>query len=182
MRTRTLLLLSAVPFLAAACARSEDAATTTSESASGVAATAAGAREAGADAGAVRQAIDAANAKFVDAMKRGDTVTIADNYTDDAVVMPQGTQTWRGREAIRKGFGGMVTGATIKEFNMKTEDVTIGGDLAVETGTYEETAVPKGGKEFKDKGKYLVVWKRQADGSWKIVKDIFNSDNPPPKS
>src|SRR5918997_846606 len=107
MRARTLLLLSAVPFLTGACARSEDGATTTSESASGVAATTA------TDAGAVRQAIDAANTKFVDAMKRGDTVTIADNYTEDAVVMPQGTEAWRGRDAIRRGFGGMIGGATI---------------------------------------------------------------------
>ena len=174
MRVREVLLL--VPFLAA-CARSEDAATT-SDSASGVAAA-----TSATDAGAVRQAIDAANTKFVEAMKRGDTVTIADNYTDDAVVMPQGTESWRGREAIRKGFGGMLSQATLKEFSMKTEDIAIGGDLAVETGSYEETAQPKaGGKEVKDKGKYVVLWKRQPDGSWKIVRDIFNSDNPLPKS
>jgi uncharacterized protein (TIGR02246 family) len=171
MRARTLLLLSTVPFFAA-CAKSDDTATT-SESASGVAATAS------TDAGAVRQAIDAANAKFVDAMKRGDTVTIADNYAEDAVVMPQGAEAWRGREAIRKGFGGMLTQATVTEFNAKTEDLAIGGDLAVETGSYEETARMRDGKEMKDKGKYINVWKRQADGSWKIVRDIFNSDMAP---
>jgi uncharacterized protein (TIGR02246 family) len=171
MRARTLLLLSTVPFFAA-CAKSDDAATT-SESASGLAATAS------TDAGAVRQAIDAANAKFIDAMKRGDTITIADNYAEDAVVMPQGAESWRGREAIRKGFTGMLTQATVKEFNGKTEDLVIGGDLAVETGTYDEVYVPKGGKETRDKGKYINVWKRQPDGSWKIVRDIFNSDIPP---
>jgi uncharacterized protein (TIGR02246 family) len=113
-------------------------------------------------------------------MKRGDTIAIAENYTDDAVVMAQGAESWRGREAIRKGFGGMLTQATVKEFSLKTDDVTLAGDLAVESGTYEETAQAKsGGPEMKDKGKYVVVWKRQADGSWKIVRDIFNSDNPP---
>ena len=175
MRARTLLLLSVVPFFGA-CARPDDTAAT-SESAAGVAATAS------TDAGAVRQAIDAANAKFVEAMKRGDTIAIAENYTEDAIVMPQGTESWRGREAIRKGFGGMLTQSTVKEFSMKTDDVTVAGDIAVESGTYEETAQAKsGGQETKDKGKYMVVWKRQADGSWKIVRDIFNSDNAPPRS
>jgi uncharacterized protein (TIGR02246 family) len=178
MRARNLLLLTAAPFIAAACSKADDAATT-SDSASGLAATSA---TNAADAGAVTQAIEAANAKFADAMKRGDTVAIADNYTEDAVVMPQGTASWRGREAIRKGFGGMLSGAKVTEFSLKTEDVAIGGDMAVETGSYDETYVPTGGKETKDKGKYIVVWKRQSDGSWKIVSDIFNSDLAPPKS
>ena len=176
MRTRTLLLLFAVTSVAAACAKPEDTATT-SDSASGVAATAS------ADAGAVRQAIDAANERFEQAVERNDTTTaLAANYADDAIVMPQGTEAWRGRDAIQKGFVGMNKQMPIKDMDLKTDDVTVGGDLAVETGTYEMTMQPSGGKEMKDKGKYVVVWKRQPDGSWKIVRDIFNSDNPPPKS
>jgi uncharacterized protein (TIGR02246 family) len=175
MHVPKLMWLTVVPFLAGACAK-PDSGATTSESASGAAATASP------DAGTVRQAIDASNAKFVDAVKKADTTTIADNYADDAIVMAPGTEAWRGRDAIRKGFGGMATGMTTKEFSLKTDDVTLGGDLAVETGSYEMTVEPKGGKEMKDKGKYVVVWKRQADGSWKIIRDIFNADAPPPKA
>jgi hypothetical protein len=45
----------------------------------------------------------------------------------------------------------------------------------------EWTLVPKTaqGEEMTTKGKYLTVWKQQADGSWKIVRDINNSDEPP---
>jgi ketosteroid isomerase-like protein len=32
-----------------------------------------------------------------------------------------------------------------------------------------------------DRGKYLEIWKRQADGSWKVALDIFNSDLPLPE-
>ena len=173
MHARTLLLMTVVPVLGTACAKG--GAGGTSESAAGVAATTAS------DAGAVRQAIDASNAKFVEAVKKADTTTIAANYADDAIVMAPGTDAWRGREAIRKGFGGMITSMPAKEFSLKTDDVALGGDLAVETGAYDMTVQPKGGKEMKDKGKYVVVWKRQADGSWKILRDIFNSDAPPPK-
>ena len=52
-------------------------------------------------------------------------------------------------------------------------------DLAVETGAYELTLQPKSGPVIQDKGKYLTVWKRQTDGSWRIVRDINNSDLPP---
>jgi uncharacterized protein (TIGR02246 family) len=176
MRARTLLLLTAVPVLGTACAKS-DTGTTSDSAAGGVPAAASSA-----DANAVRQTIEQSNAKFVDAVKKSDTTTIAANYADDAIVMAPGTEAWRGRDAIRKGFGGMMTSMPAKEFSLKTDDVALGGDLAVETGTYDMTVQPKGGKEMKDKGKYIVVWKRQADGSWKIVRDIFNADSPPPKS
>jgi len=34
-------------------------------------------------------------------------------------------------------------------------------------------------KQIDDRGKFVVVWKKQADGAWKIVADIWNSDMPP---
>jgi uncharacterized protein (TIGR02246 family) len=176
MLARTVLLLTALPFLATACAGANDTAAT-SDSAAGVATATT------ADAGEARQAIEAANAKFVEATKRGDTtVAVVENYTDDAVVMAPGTEAWRGREAVRKGFAGMAAAMPIKEFSLKTDDVMVGGDLAVESGSYEMTMQPRGAREVKDKGKYVVVWKRQADGTWKIVRDVFNSDTPPAKS
>jgi uncharacterized protein (TIGR02246 family) len=176
MRVRTLLVFTAVPFLAAACAGANDTAAT-SDSAPGVATATA------TDAGEARQAINAANARFVEAVKRGDTTTaIVENYTDDAIVMAPGTEAWRGREAVRKGFAGMTVAAPVKQFSLKTDDVIVAGDLAVESGTYEMTVQPRGGREAKDKGKYVVVWRRQGDGSWKIVRDAFNSDMPPART
>jgi uncharacterized protein (TIGR02246 family) len=176
MHARILSLLSALPLLAAACAGANDTATT-ADSAAGVATATT------ADAGQARQAIEAANAKFADALKRGDTTAaVAENYADDAIVMAPGAEAWRGREAVRKGWAGMITAMPAKEVSVKTDDVMVGGDLVVESGTYEMTLQPPGGREVKEKGKYVVVWKRQADGTWKIVRDVFNSDTPPAKS
>jgi uncharacterized protein (TIGR02246 family) len=175
MRIRSLMLLSVVPFMTLACSNAGDTAAT-SDSAAGVAAATS------ADAGAVRAAIDSANARFLDALKRNDTTALANNYADDAIVMMGNMEAWRGREAVRKGFAGMIAQMPVKDFSFRTEDVMVGGDLAVETGSYEGTFQAKDGKEMKDKGKYVVVWKRQADGSWKIVRDVANSDAPPPKA
>jgi uncharacterized protein (TIGR02246 family) len=131
------------------------------------------------DPGAAKQAIEAANAKFVTAMTSGDTATAVTNYADDAVVMMSNEEPWRGRAAISKGFGGLLSQMTPKAMSFHTDDVMVAGDLAVETGTYEMTLQPKTGKAVTDKGKYLTVWKHQPDGSWKIVRDINNTSLPP---
>ncbi len=53
------------------------------------------------------------------------------------------------------------------------------GDLGYTSGTYEWSFKDASGKAVSDKGKYLIVWKKQADGSWKVLFDMNNSDLPP---
>ncbi len=50
------------------------------------------------------------------------------------------------------------------------------GDMGYETGTFQLTAKDKKGKPTTTKGKYVVVWKKQSDGSWKATADIWNAD------
>jgi len=57
------------------------------------------------------------------------------------------------------------------------------GDMAHEHGTYTATATPKaGGEPTTDNGKYLVIFERGADGTWRLVHDIDNSSEPEPGS
>ena len=130
------------------------------------------------DAASVKAAIMAANSKFLDAFKRGDTAGMSASYADDAVLMMPNEGAWRGRAAIDQGLSSFVDQMSFKDGANVTTDVMVGGDLAVETGTYAWTLQPKTGAEITDKGKYLTIWKRQADGSWKIVRDINNTDLP----
>ena len=53
------------------------------------------------------------------------------------------------------------------------------GDLGYTSGTYDLSFKDASGKTISDKGKYLTVWKKEADGSWKVLFDMFNSDLPP---
>ena len=57
-------------------------------------------------------------------------------------------------------------------------EVAKSGDMAYVSGTYTFNVKDAGGKTMKDRGKYLEVWKRQADGSWKCSADAWNSDLP----
>jgi ketosteroid isomerase-like protein len=58
-------------------------------------------------------------------------------------------------------------------------EVARSGDLAYEYGTYDFATKDKKGEITDEKGKYVVVWKKQADGSWKVAADIDNLDAAP---
>ena len=133
---------------------------------------------AGDRAAAAQAAIEKANAAFVEAMKRSDAAAAASNYAADAIVMMPNAPAMRGTAAITAGISAMMKDMTITVFVPKTDSVIVAGDLAVETGSVQITMQPKTGPEMKDTGKYLTVWKHQADGSWKIIRDINNSDLP----
>ena len=55
------------------------------------------------------------------------------------------------------------------------------GDVAYGYGNYSLAMLPPGAESaVTDHGKYIEVWRRQEDGSWKLSRDIFNSDVPLP--
>jgi ketosteroid isomerase-like protein len=56
--------------------------------------------------------------------------------------------------------------------------VAISGELGYTSGKYIWSYRDATGKPATDKGKYLTVWKKQKDGSWKVMFDMFNSDLP----
>jgi len=133
-----------------------------------------------ADVAAVRQALEAAGTRFSAAVLKGDTATLASFYADDAILMPANMKAVRGHDAIAKALGGMVASMRPSSFKLQTEDVIVAGDYAIETGSLEITTQPagRGAKPSQDVEKYVAVWKKQADGSYKLFRDISNSDQP----
>jgi uncharacterized protein (TIGR02246 family) len=130
------------------------------------------------DVAAIKSAIETANKAQIDAILKGDATGAVANYTDDAVVLFPNAPAWQGKAATQKAMGDMMGQMTFKDPTFHTVDVVVSGDMAVETGTYAWTMVPKKGKPIKDEGKYLTVWKKQADGSWKIIRDMNNTNLP----
>jgi uncharacterized protein (TIGR02246 family) len=128
----------------------------------------------------VRAAIEANNQKAAAGMLAGDMNAALSNYGDSSIMMMPGMPMMNGRAAIEAGMKGMMETVKVNAASFTTQDVMVSGDLAIETGTYDMTTTMKGGKPLADKGKYLTVWKRQADGSWKAIRDINNPDGTPP--
>ena len=168
----TALALFAVAALAACTTKEARRADTTSPAAATLAGSPA------TDAAAVRHAIDSAYARFSAAFSRRDTVAMASTYTADAILMAPDMKAMTGPDAIAKGFSGMFAAMHPTQLVLHTGDVIVAGDYAIETGTSDMTLPDKAGKSVHDVGKYLTVWKKQPDGSYKIIRDIFNSDAP----
>ena len=66
------------------------------------------------------------------------------------ILLGPGEPMARGKEAFSKAFQDMLPQMTLKDATVHTEDVMLGGDLAVETGTFQWTVVPKTGKETRN--------------------------------
>ena len=125
-----------------------------------------------------RTALRAATDSFVQRVRRADWPAAAKLFGQTAVFMPTQQRAVTGQaniEAWMKAF------PPISAFDVKVVSVDGGGDIAYMAGIYIMTITPPGGKPIVDTGKYLTVSRRQPDGSWPIVADIFNSDLAPPK-
>ena len=130
------------------------------------------------DPATVQRAIDSSLARFALAMTRGDTAAMLNVYAPDAVVLPAGMPAAHGRAAIAQFNAGMFSMFSVSEASFRSTDLIVTGDYAIETGVYRMTMKPKTGPAMPDTGKYISVWQRQADGSWKMIRDIFNSNRP----
>ena len=103
----------------------------------------------------------------------------ASYYSDDVLVLPPNMPSIQGKQQAHAMWQGMF-GVPGFAGSWKSSRVEIArsGDLGYQTGTYEFSETDASGKPATDKGKYLEVWKKQPDGSWKCIIDMFNSDLP----
>ncbi len=125
-----------------------------------------------------RTALRAANDSFVQRVRRADWPALAKLYTETAVLMPPGQHAVSGQANI---LAWMKAYPPVSFFDLRVVSVDGAGDLAYLTGKYLVTIAPPGSKPMADTGKYLEVHRRQPDGSWPMVADMFNSDLAPPK-
>ena len=127
---------------------------------------------AGADEKAVRDA-DAEWSRVAAAKDLDKTVSF---YADDAMVLPPNQSMVTSKTGIRNLWKGFLDSLT--DINWKTTHVEMAksGDMGCLIGTYALTM--KDGT--KDTGKYCEVWKKRADGEWKVTADMFSSDLPAP--
>ena len=122
-----------------------------------------------------RAAIEAQNKKFMQAIEKGDGKAVADLYTANAMVLPSNSDFVKGRDAIKALFQGLIDSG-VKGGSLTIVEVERFGDTATEVGVY--TMKDASGQEI-DKGKYIVIWKRE-NGQWRLHRDIFNSSMSPP--
>ena len=131
------------------------------------------------DVDEARKGIQAGNAALMQAITAGDATAIAALYTKEAIVLPDRGEMIMSSKAGVEALWKEQFAAGVKAFNLETLNVERSGDMAFETGRFTGVIAPEGKPEAKVVGKYLVVWRREKDGAWKLHRDIWNSDPPP---
>lgn len=129
-----------------------------------------------ASAAGAREAIQSTNAKFAALFAKGDAAALSALYAKDGAVMPAGGEPARGTQAIQK-FWQSAIASGVAGVEVKTVELYGGGKTATEVGEY--ALLDKAGKTL-DRGKYIVIWKQEG-GDWKLLRDMFSSNQPPPK-
>jgi uncharacterized protein (TIGR02246 family) len=115
-------------------------------------------------------AIDGVRSAYEQALNSGDQAGLAALYAPDAMsIAPDGSAT-TGAQAIAETIFGDPSVSYSDLSIMPDGGPTVVGDVAYETGTYTQTMTPEGGQAMPVSGRYLVVLRRQADGSWKLVR------------
>ena len=97
-------------------------------------------------------------------------------YADDATVLPPNMKIMSDKGSVRSGWTSMIAPGNSISWTSSKVEVAASGDIAYGMGTYTATMTDATGKVTNDQGKYLDVWRKQQDGKWKVVADMWNSD------
>lgn len=133
------------------------------------------------DAQADRTAVEAVREAEATAAEAGNVAGMAALLASDAVFLPPNSPPIAGAGAVEAWIDEFMAEVSVRFDSYQTEDVRVDGDLAVEYYSGAWTVTPTGGGEpMTETIKGLHVLARQADGSWKLVYDIYNSSDPMP--
>jgi uncharacterized protein (TIGR02246 family) len=126
------------------------------------------------------QAVKDVETAWIKDMNAKDADKFASYFAEDGCALYPGAGILCGKAAIKAAF---VPYFADPNFSLTLESTRAmaskGGDMVYSQGTYTMTTTnPKTKKPITDKGKYLTIYTKQADGSWKAVADTYNSDSP----
>jgi len=117
------------------------------------------------------RAIRALDAEFQRHANAGDAAALTDAfYAEEALLLPPNAPQVMGKAAIRD-FWSAFLDAGASDVVVETDNISSSGDLAYGVGKYGFTA---GGA--RQVGKYVVVYRRQSNGSYRAIVDAFNSN------
>jgi ketosteroid isomerase-like protein len=125
------------------------------------------------------RAIRATDAEWLAAVKTKDYDRALTFWSDDAMILAPNAPAIVGKEAIRKyvSEASAIPGFSIAWATDKVW-ISASGDLAYSSGTSQITVTTPEGKAVTERNKGMVVWKKQAGGTWKCTADIWNAESP----
>lgn len=111
--------------------------------------------------------IDSVNTNWSEELKKGDSNAIASHYAQDGKLLLANSEPASGPDIL--SLWGSIIRSGITDWKFTTTDLTGDSDFLVETGQYE---INDPAKKLVDKGNYVITWKKQDNGEWKVYRDI----------
>jgi len=126
------------------------------------------------------QAIRDSESAWVKEFAAKDLDKIIAHYADDGTVLLSNAPTMSGKDAIRAGMKEAIADPNfVLDLRTVKVEVSNGGGLAYSQGTYSYKGTDTKTKKITaETGRYVEVYKKQPDGSWKIVEDINSPEAP----
>jgi uncharacterized protein (TIGR02246 family) len=123
--------------------------------------------------------INATVDRYVAAVNAGDVKAYGSALTQDVVFMPPDASKLTGREAVQAWAKKEFFDPYELRFHTKFDDLRVVGSQAFAPGSFTLDLTPKaGGEQIRRTGKFMNVFRKEADGSWKYALAIFNFDQP----
>jgi ketosteroid isomerase-like protein len=127
--------------------------------------------------GELTEAIARGRAAFVAALNAGRSADAAMLYAEDARLLAPSAEVIEGRDAIEAFWrAGLQSG--LAEIQLDQLELDPRDGVAYEIGRYTLRFAPSEGGPVVDRGNYLLVHRRQADGGWRRAIETFNPDGP----
>lgn len=129
------------------------------------------------DPAAIEKQIRSMDADWSHAATLRDVEQCLSYYADDGMMLNPNEPIASGKEALRKSWTALINGPGYVSLTFGSTKVSVAqaGDMAYDVGTYELTTKDKTGKASIEAGKYVEVWQKQVDSSWKVALDIYNT-------
>jgi uncharacterized protein (TIGR02246 family) len=124
------------------------------------------------------QAVKEQEAAWLNDAALKDPARFASYYAEDALVLSPNAPPIAGKNRIQAGLTTLMADPNFAlTFHSTRVEASRGGDMVYTIGEYARTTSdPKNKQPVTDKGNYLTVWRRQADGNWKVATDMDNSE------
>ncbi len=121
-----------------------------------------------------------ADRAFAAAVAVGGSEAWASWFAEDGAMIQPGVGEIRGRGEILSSMAGLDEPGVSLTWEPLRADIAASGDLGWTTGSYRSLSTGADGEVRAGQGRYVTIWRRQADGSWKVAIDLGNPTEAPP--
>ena len=119
---------------------------------------------------------------YIEPYKTGDTEGWLEIFAEDAVGMHNTLPALEGKQALRRFAETVHSTFNIEQLDVTVDSVITEGDWALTRGNFVASFVPidadADNRTNPRQGKFILLWERQDDGTWKIILDMGNNNSP----